>query len=474
MNSNSIDKLLQGQPIIICMGVDHGTLKQGKSYLLYYDQKSNGFDLQGYNTGESRYYLARYHNGDLNAGYVSLWGANAKIKENAGKEFLYLPDGQLIASICNTHQTQYLEDATKKVENDLSVLKDFFNQAFEKDYARVREVSSNLENLSRYYPFIYKKEIWGTCTGIMEKFYIFLKEKIDYARDYGVISDYDYEGTDFQTSAFVIRAIYAYYQSVGSADARNTFVNLSKIFMDDVSKKLDWANDLIPNTRMQIVWIISRRFDLGLENMEERLDAAYELLLNPTLLEQITSKDSWPDKISRGFGGWIHSKAGAYEQYIIYHFFIVRGLAEFYRLINRKGIAEQSELSQFFSKNCLYNLMAAISWIFQISRGDGRIMDRWHDPQIDGSQRYYGTHVGLAAIYEAMRTFNVKDYTPYLLGYPEDEHTPNGVDKFSFDELTSMLQAARRYADKTFSGNGLIYYPGLLLYYYPELRSEIF
>ena len=540
--------------------------ENGEQYLLHYDVDSGGFDFQGYNKGYERYHLARYHNGNINSGVVSIWGVLAYIEESGGELILCRSaDDQRIASIDDITKTQYLEYAATKIEKDLEDsgkywgwkkiaenLETYLDNNYNNyNYSKTRFVAESLEKFSRYLLFVYKKELWDECKKIMEIFQTHLKTKIVYSEaTFGVESDYpDYfGGYEFQTAALVIRAVYAYYQAVNAS--YYTFLNLSTVFMRDILSK-DWSS-FNPNGRMQVMWVINRRYEHGLED-ENRLKAATNILLVPVINEQITAPEEWIDDIPRGFGGWMHSMrstipskdeetylfsmdeeyeddlnkgiipddlkrmfetkakitlsenaiiakkddnwtitdegeiyivkkedrkrklkiyykpfSNKYKQWMGYHLFIVRGLAEFYRLAHRKGINGEKYLS-FYIKNCPYNLMGATYWVYKLSKGNGSIMDRWNNPKVDGCQTIYGTFGGLSAVYEIMRTIPVQNHMPYCLNDP----TCCSDRTFKYDDLIEMLESARKYADKYFR-SGLDYYPGLLLYYYNDFRPNLF
>lgn len=491
MIEECINQLKAGKPIIVKMETDWGSIKNSEQYLLHYDA---GFDFQGYSKGYVRYNLAKYHNGDIDSGVVSLWGALAYIEESGGELILCRSaDDQRIASIDDITKTQYLEYAATKIENDLEDsgkywgwkniaenLETYLDNNYNYDYTKTRFVAESLEKFSRYLLFVYKKELWDECKKIMEIFQTHLKTKIVYSEaTFGVESDYSdyFDGDDFQTAALVIRAVYAYYQAVNAS--YYTFLNLSTVFMGDIPARV-WSS-FNPNGRMQVMWVINRRYEHGLD--ENRLKAATNILLVPVINEQITAPEEWIEDIPRGFGGWMHSMRSTilgmtskddekfsdnYKQWMGYHLFIVCGLAEFYRLAHRKGINEEEYLS-FYIKNCPYNLMAAILWVYKLSKGNGSIMDRWNNPKVDGCQTIYGTFVGLSAVYEILRTIPVQNYMPYCLNDP----TCCSDRAFKYDDLIEMLESARKSADKYFL-RGLDYYPGLLLCYYSDFRPNLF
>lgn len=473
--ADAVSYLKQRKPLLVTMESTQGTLQAGQAYWLSYvsyvghDFRA-AFDCQGFSTAWGSYHMARYTNANVDAGQVSCWGMQATIAETGGS--LYLSAGGVrVARIAPLGRMGLAFDAAEKFDHDLrdpcgylsiasSVqdLVDYFENRNPDPacgysgalYERNRTAATKLEAVARYKPFIVRYSSWLDAETVMATLIAYLRTyALNTSLPFGVASNYSQVPGhcnepcpygDYQTSATIIRALYAYGRvSASLVD----FTNISRAFMRDVSPRanVDWSKEN-PNGRMQIMWVIARRYREGLES-RTRLDAAHNLLLVPVLWEQMTDSSEWVCGPRRGWGGWIHGLRGDanancwgavdvrnmyYKQVMGYHLIIVQGLAESYRLLQRMHLLDAYP---FYRDNAPWNLLASAAWVYQLggqtdtnTGHGGAIFACWNDPSMpcpllsDGTPDFNGTAPGVQAVYEVLRSFNVPSHMPYYADYP--------------------------------------------------------
>jgi Regulator of Chromosome Condensation (RCC1) repeat protein/regulator of chromosome condensation (RCC1) repeat-containing protein/HYDIN/CFA65/VesB family protein len=440
--ANAISHLKLRKPLLITMASTQGTLEADQAYWLSYDASVTpaAFDCQGFSRSWAGYHMARYTNASIDAAQVSCWGMQATITADSYGRLYLLAGGVTVARVWPLELMTVPFAAAEKFEHDLpsylsvagsdAALQSSLSSGPLTAYMKYQRVARMLEDVARYKPFIFRSSSWSVAETVMSTLITYLRNNVlNASATFGVASG------DIETSAFVIRALYAY----GSNSASLVdFGDISSAFMRDIlPRKTSWSV-WGPATRMQIMWVMDRRYwegmslqAVGSQTSDQILDAATDTLLNPVLREQMTDPSQWGCGVSRGWGGWIQSlqsnitcppsSSSGYWQDMSNHLAIVQGLAESYRLLQREALLDTYP---YYRDNAPWNLLASTAWVYQLGQQAaqknlaGCIFDRWNNPFIDGPQTCELTAQGVQAVYEVLRSFDVQARMPYYSDYP--------------------------------------------------------